>query len=60
VTVITIASTKGGVGKTQLSFELSAALGAVLVDLDWHAGGGDANVGSPTPRLCARATLGRP
>lgn len=39
MTVITIASTKGGVGKTQLSFELSAALGAILVDLDWHAGG---------------------
>jgi chromosome partitioning protein len=39
VTVITTASTKGGVGKTVLSFELSAALGAVLIDLDWHAGG---------------------
>src|SRR5262245_55794074 len=39
MTVVAMASTKGGVGKTVLSFELAAALDAVLVDLDWHAGG---------------------
>src|SRR5262245_18709343 len=39
MTVVAMASTKGGVGKTVLSFELASALDAVLVDLDWHAGG---------------------
>ncbi len=37
--IITVASTKGGVGKTTLAYELAAALGAVLVDLDWDDGG---------------------
>jgi len=37
--VIVVAAAKGGVGKTTLSYELSAALGGVLVDLDWDAGG---------------------
>jgi len=37
--VITVAAHKGGVGKTTLAYELAAALGAVLVDLDWDAGG---------------------
>ena len=37
--LITVAAHKGGVGKTTLAYELAAALGAVLVDLDWDAGG---------------------
>ena len=37
--IITVAAAKGGVGKTTLAYELSAALDAVLVDLDWDAGG---------------------
>ncbi len=42
MTVITVAAPKGGVGKTTLSYELAAALGAVLVDLDWDQGGATA------------------
>lgn len=37
--IITIAAAKGGVGKTTLAYELAACLDAVLVDLDWDAGG---------------------
>jgi chromosome partitioning protein len=37
--IITVAARKGGVGKTTLAYELAAALGAVLVDLDWDEGG---------------------
>lgn len=37
--IITIAAAKGGVGKTTLAYELAAALGGVLVDLDWDSGG---------------------
>ncbi len=37
--VITVAAAKGGVGKTTLAYELAAALGAVLMDCDWDAGG---------------------
>lgn len=37
--VITVAATKGGVGKTTIAYELAAALGGVLVDLDWDSGG---------------------
>lgn len=39
VKIITLAANKGGVGKTALSLELAYILGAVLVDLDWDAGG---------------------
>lgn len=38
-TIITVAASKGGVGKTTDAFELAAALGAVAVDLDWDTGG---------------------
>lgn len=37
--IVTVAATKGGVGKTTLAYELAAALGGVLVDLDWDSGG---------------------
>lgn len=37
--VITVAATKGGVGKTTIAYELAAAIGGVLVDLDWDSGG---------------------
>ncbi len=37
--LITVAASKGGVGKTTLAYELAAALDAVLVDLDWDGGG---------------------
>src|ERR1035437_5986365 len=32
-------ASKGGVGKTTLAYELTAALGGVLIDLDWNSGG---------------------
>lgn len=37
--IVTVAATKGGVGKTTLAYEVAAALDAVLVDLDWDSGG---------------------
>ncbi len=37
--IATVYAGKGGVGKTTISYELAYALGAVLVDLDWDAGG---------------------
>ena len=37
--LITVAASKGGVGKTTLAYELATALDAVLVDLDWDGGG---------------------
>jgi chromosome partitioning protein len=37
--IVTVAATKGGVGKTTIAYELAAALGGVLVDLDWDTGG---------------------
>src|SRR5262245_35384485 len=37
--IVTVAAAKGGVGKTTLAYEIAGALGGVLVDLDWDAGG---------------------
>ena len=37
--IVTVYAGKGGVGKTTISYELAYSLGAVLVDLDWDAGG---------------------
>jgi chromosome partitioning protein len=54
--LVTVAAAKGGVGKTTLAYELSAALGAVLVDLDWDAGGVTRMWGFD-PRSRARAPL---
>ena len=54
--VITVAAAKGGVGKTTLAYELATALNAVLVDLDWDAGGATRMWGFD-PRSAARAPL---
>lgn len=43
--IITVASPKGGVGKTTLAYELAALFKAVLVDLDWDMGGATGMVG---------------
>ncbi|PRY08420.1 ParA family protein [Kineococcus rhizosphaerae] len=37
--IVTVASSKGGVGKTTLAYEVAVALDAPLVDLDWDEGG---------------------
>ncbi len=37
--IITVGAAKGGVGKTTMAYEVAAALGAVLIDLDWDSGG---------------------
>lgn len=42
VRIVTVAAAKGGVGKTTIAYELAAALGGVLVDLDWDGGGASA------------------
>lgn len=39
MTIITVAASKGGVGKTTIAYELAWLLGAPLVDLDWDDGG---------------------
>jgi chromosome partitioning protein len=43
--VVAVVSDKGGVGKSTLAYELAAALGAVLIDLDWSGGGVSASWG---------------
>ena len=37
--VVAVGASKGGVGKSTIAYELAAALGGVLVDLDWDSGG---------------------
>lgn len=37
--IYTVASHKGGVGKTTIAYELAQLLGAVLVDFEWDGGG---------------------
>lgn len=54
--IVAVAAAKGGVGKTTISYELAAALGGVLVDLDWDAGGATRMWGFD-PRSVARAPL---
>jgi chromosome partitioning protein len=42
MSVIAVAATKGGVGKTTLAYELAAAVEGVLVDLEWDGGSASA------------------
>jgi chromosome partitioning protein len=49
-------ASKGGVGKTTLAYELTAALGGVLIDLDWNSGGATGMWGF-NPTLRTRAPL---
>lgn len=49
--IVTLAATKGGVGKTVLAYELAAVLGGVLVDLDWDTGGASRLWGHDTRRF---------
>jgi len=59
--IVTVASTKGGVGKTTLAYELAAAWGAVLVDFDWETGGATGMWGSrPHGQVLAALDGGRP
>lgn len=37
--IIVVAASKGGVGKTTIAYELAGALDGILLDLDWDAGG---------------------
>lgn len=60
--IITVAASKGGVGKTTLAYELAAALRGVLVDLDWDSGGastmwGDENFASRRRSLTTEAFI---
>lgn len=43
--IITVASDKGGLGKTTLAIELAYCLDAVLVDTDWHDGSAARSLG---------------
>ncbi len=55
--IVTVASPKGGIGKTTLAFELAGALGAVLVDLDWDGGGATGRWGDSPERRVRSALL---
>lgn len=52
--IITIASNKGGVGKSTIALHLAGALNAPLVDLDWEVGG-SSNMWGHDPRRTQRA-----
>lgn len=54
--IITIASNKGGVGKSTIALHLAGALNAPLVDLDWEVGG-SSNMWGHDPRRTQRAAL---
>lgn len=54
--IATVFASKGGVGKTSLAYELAWMLGAVLVDLDWDAGGATGQWGYD-PHASKRAPL---
>lgn len=54
--IITIASNKGGVGKSTIALHLAGALDAPLVDLDWEVGG-SSNMWGHDPRRTRRAAL---
>mgnify|MGYP001259581092 CR=1 FL=1 len=54
--IITIASNKGGVGKSTVALHLAGALNAPLVDLDWEVGGAS-NMWGHDPRRTRRAAV---
>lgn len=54
--IVAVAAAKGGVGKTTLAYEVAAALGGVLLDLDWDAGGATRMWGID-PAIAVRAPL---
>ncbi len=54
--IATVFASKGGVGKTSLAYELAWLLGAVLVYLDWDAGGATGQWGYD-PHASKRALL---
>lgn len=63
--IITVAASKGGVGKTTLAYELAAALRGVLVDLDWDSGGastmwGDQNFATRKRSVITQAFISSP
>ena len=55
--IVTVYAGKGGVGKTTISYELAYNLGAVLVDLDWDAGGASGMWGYNTRERQPRRSL---